>query len=93
MLGQWWARLVPIQIHGIPDHFNLVVIDPTRSGQTLPAEFVYCHIAANARMAGWIVVPPIPAVADVNCRHAGEVPQRLDRFQVVMAVNDIGGAK
>ena len=66
--------MVPIQIHGIPDHSNLVAIDPSRCGQALPAELVDCHIAANPWMAGWSVVPPISTVADVNCGHAGEAP-------------------
>ena len=91
--GQGRSGKKPRHVHSVSDDF-----DPRPRLRPIPDKApsgieTDCHEAADVRMTGDFIMPGGNIVADKQCGHVRKTLDRLNRFIMVVAVDDVGNCR
>jgi len=78
-----------LQVHEVQEHLHLLGSDTFLSNQPVGAHLVDGDITRNRRVAQGLFLPGNPAVAEMDDWHSRKPQRRDERFDVVVAVNDV----
>ena len=90
LFGERRARLEAFEVERVQEDARALLTDAALKQQSVAARVVNGDVAVDARVAGRSLLPGTPAVAEEDGGRAQEVSERRHRFDVVLAVYDVG---